>query len=130
MHLHVSKVRGAGVPSHAIPARCAAQPVDQVGGRLAFDVIGGQDLANPRVFAVVRPGLPDGFRVDVHSFVYTSSEDSVQVHAPDGTRIGRIAVPEKVGNLTFGGAEGNELFICASTSLYRMRLNARGIQTP
>ena len=93
---------------------------------VAFDVIGGQDLANPRVFAVVRPGLPDGFRVDVHSFVYTSSEDSVQVHAPDGTRIGRIAVPEKVGNLTFGGAEGNELFICASTSLYRIGLNTRG----
>ena len=64
--------------------------------------------------------------MDVHGFVYTSSADSVQVYAPDGTRIGRIAVPEKVGNLCFGGAEGNELFICASTSLYRIRLNTRG----
>jgi gluconolactonase len=93
---------------------------------VAFDVIGGQELSNPRVFAVVEPGLADGFRVDVHDFVYTSSEDSVQVYHPDGTRIGRIAVPEKVGNLVFGGAEGNELFICASTSLYRVRLNTRG----
>lgn len=93
---------------------------------VAFDVIGGQDLARPRVFAVVSPGLADGFRVDVNGFVYTSSEDSVQVYHPDGTRIGRIPVPEKVGNLVFGGAGGNELFICASTSLYRIVLNTRG----
>jgi len=93
---------------------------------VAFDVPGGQDLARPRVFAVVEPGLADGFRVDVHGFVYTSSEDSVQVFHPDGTRIARIPVPEKVGNLVFGGAAGNALFICASTSLYRIVLNTRG----
>jgi len=93
---------------------------------VAFDVVGGQDLAAPRVFAVVDPGLADGFRVDRHGFVYTSSADSVQVYHPDGTRIGRIPVPEKVGNLVFGGAGGNELFICASTSLYRIVLNTRG----
>lgn len=93
---------------------------------VAFDVMQGQDLANPRVFAVVEPGLADGFRVDVHGFVYASSADSVQVYHPDGSRIGRIPVPETVGNLVFGGAGGNELFICASTSLYRMALNTRG----
>jgi gluconolactonase len=93
---------------------------------VAFDVVDGQDLANPRVFAVVNPGVSDGFRLDVHGFVYTSSQDSVQVYHPDGTRIGRIGVPEKVGNVVFGGPLGNELFICASTSLYRARLNTRG----
>lgn len=93
---------------------------------VAFDVLAGQDLSNPRVFAVVSPGLPDGFRIDQNGFIYTSSEDSVQIYHPDGTRIGRIAVPEKVGNLCFGGKQGNELFICASTSLYRIVLNTRG----
>ncbi len=93
---------------------------------VAFDVVAGQDLANPRVFAVIEPGLSDGFRVDVNGFVYTSSEDSVQVYHPDGRRIGRIAVPEKVGNLTFGGAAGDQLFICASSSLYCIRLATRG----
>ena len=90
---------------------------------LAFDVLAGQDLARPRVFAVVSPGLSDGFRIDHNGFLYTSSADSVQVYHPDGTRIGRIAVPEKVGNLSFGGRDGNELYICASSSLYRIRLN-------
>jgi gluconolactonase len=97
---------------------------------VVFDVIGGDSLANPRVFAVVNPGLADGFRIDMHGWLYTSSEDSVQVYHPDGTRLAAIAVPEKVGNLTFGGAQRNQLYICASTSLYRIRLNTRGIQAP
>jgi gluconolactonase len=93
---------------------------------VVFDVVAGVSLARPRVFALIEPGLADGLRVDQHGFVYTSSADSVQVYHPDGTRLGRIPVPEKVGNLCFGGAGGNELFICASTSLYRIRLNTRG----
>lgn len=97
---------------------------------VAFDVIAGRSLANPRIFAVVSPGLSDGFRIDARGWLYTSSADSVQVYHPDGTRLAAIPVPEKVGNLTFGGPERDELFICASTSLYRIRLNARGIQTP
>lgn len=93
---------------------------------VAFNVVEGQDLANPRVFAVVTPGLSDGFKVDTAGFLYTSSEDSVQVYHPDGTRMARIPVPEKVGNLCFGGTENNQLFICASTSIYRLSLQARG----
>lgn len=93
---------------------------------VAFDVVAGRTLANPRVFAVVEPGLADGFRVDHRGWIFTSSADSVQVYHPDGTRLARIGVPEKVANLTFGGRDGNELFICASTSLYRITLNTRG----
>ena len=95
---------------------------------VAFDVIAGRSLARPRIFAEVSPGLADGFRVDERGWVYTSSADSVQVYHPDGTRIALIPVPEKVGNLTFGGPSGDELYVCASTSLYRIRINARGLQ--
>lgn len=97
---------------------------------VAFDVVAGRTLMNPRIFAVVSPGLADGFRIDARGWIYTSSADSVQVYHPDGTRLALIPVPEKVGNLTFGGVHRDELYICASTSLYRIRLNARGIQTP
>jgi gluconolactonase len=93
---------------------------------VAFDVVEGETLTRPRIFAVIEPGLADGLRVDENGFVYTSSADSVQVFDADGVRIGRIEVPEKVGNLCFGGAHGNELFICASTSLYRVTLNTQG----
>jgi gluconolactonase len=97
---------------------------------VAFDVVAGRTLANPRIFAVVSPGVSDGFRVDARGWLYTSSADSVQVYHPDGTRLAAIPVPEKVGNLSFGGVERDELYICASTSLYRIRLNAHGIQAP
>lgn len=92
---------------------------------VAFDVVAGRVLANPRVFAVIEPGLPDGFRVDRRGWLFTSSASGVQVFHPDGARMAHIPVPEKVGNLTFGGAAGNELFIAASTSLYRLRLGQR-----
>jgi gluconolactonase len=97
---------------------------------VAFDVIGGDTLAKPRIFATIEPGLADGFRLDDRGWIFTSSADSVQVFHPDGTRLAKIPVPEKVGNLCFGGPLRDELFIVATTSLYRIRLNARGIQSP
>lgn len=97
---------------------------------LAFDVVDGRSLANGRVFAEVSPGLADGFRVDINGWIYTSSEDSIQVYHPDGTRLGRIPVPEKIANCTFGGPARDELYIAASSSLYRIRLNTRGLQKP
>jgi gluconolactonase len=95
-----------------------------------FDVVEGRRLENGRKFADVTPGVPDGFRVDVQGWIYTSSEDSVQVFHPDGALLGRIPVPEKVGNVTFGGTERDVLYIVASTSLYRIRLATRGVQRP
>ena len=90
----------------------------------AYDVISTQ-CANGRVFAVIEPGVSDGFRVDLDGNVWTSSADSVQVYNPEGIRLGRIPVPETVGNLCFGGPDGTDLFLAASTSLYRIRTNAR-----
>jgi gluconolactonase len=95
-----------------------------------FDVVDGRVLQRGRVFAVIEPGLADGFRLDAQGWLYTSSEDSVQVFHPDGSLLAKIAVPEKVGNLTFGGAARNQLYICASTSLYRIALNTTGVQRP
>ncbi len=95
-----------------------------------FDVLEGKSLANGRVFAVVDPGLADGFRLDVHGNLYTSSEDSIQVYAASGQRIGKILVPEKIANCTFGGTDKNRLFIVASSSLYSILLNTRGAQQP
>jgi gluconolactonase len=92
---------------------------------LAHDMVDGQ-ATNARVFAEVSPGFPDGFRVDVHGNLWTSSGSGVQVFAPDGARLGEIGVPEISGNLTFGGPEGRTLFIAASTSLYRIEVNVRG----
>jgi gluconolactonase len=44
--------------------------------------------------------------------------------------LGKILIPEKVGNLTFGGPRKDRLYIAASSSLYSLDLNTRGIQQP
>ncbi|MDO5090636.1 MAG: SMP-30/gluconolactonase/LRE family protein [Cardiobacteriaceae bacterium] len=85
----------------------------------------GKSLGTGRTFAVVEPGLPDGFRLDDQGHIFTSSEDSIQVYHPDGTLLGKIHVPEKIGNCTFAGEDFDTLYIVATTSLYRIRLNVR-----
>ncbi|WP_448266786.1 SMP-30/gluconolactonase/LRE family protein [Nostoc sp. DSM 114159] len=101
-----------------------------------YKVVGERYVKNGRVFAVIEPGQPDGLRVDEHGNVFTTSQDSVQIYAPDGTRLGKIFVPETSANLTFGGQEGDSLsgtlrerlFITAGHSLYAINLNTRGVQ--
>jgi gluconolactonase len=44
--------------------------------------------------------------------------------------MGRVKVPELVSNLCFGGRAKHELYITATTSLYRVTLNRRGVQWP
>ncbi|MGV1793391.1 SMP-30/gluconolactonase/LRE family protein [Rhizobium sp. A37_96] len=95
-----------------------------------FDVADGRYPRNGRVFAVIEPGLSDGFRLDVNGNIFTSSADSIQVYAPDGTRLGKIFVPEVISNCTFGGADRSTLFITASTSLYSIELATKGSVRP
>ncbi len=94
----------------------------------AYDVVQDGQVpvvaVNSRVFAEIRPGLPDGFRVDADGNLYISSLDAIQVFAPDGTRIGRIPVPERIANCCFGGVDGHTLFITASSSLYSIRVGS------
>lgn len=98
---------------------------------LAFDVeADGRTLSNQRVFANVEPGFADGFRCDEDGNVWTSAGDGVHCYSADGALLGKIRIPEVVANVTFGGLKKNRLFICASTSLYAVYLNTRGVQKP
>jgi gluconolactonase len=88
-----------------------------------YDVADGR-AANGRFFA--DPGASDGFRVDVEGRVWTSwSRDDraggVVVYDPAGTELLRIDVGEPASNACFGGPDGDELYVTASTSLYRIR---------
>lgn len=95
----------------------------------AFDVSGGR-LKSGKVFAHIDTGLPDGIRVDVAGNIWSSAADGVHCFAPDGTRLGKIFVPETVANLTFGGPMRNRLFIAATASLYAIYVAATGAQKP
>jgi gluconolactonase len=92
----------------------------------AYDLVDNHHTTNGRMFASIDPGQPDGLRVDLAGNVFISSKDSVQIYTPDGTRIGKILVPETVANLTFGGHDRDCLFIAAGRSLYAIDLNTQG----
>lgn len=88
-----------------------------------YDVQGGARCKNGRMFAELdaADGLSDGIKVDAHGNVWSSSAMGVIVFTPDGTELGRIPVPELTGNLCFGGPDGHDLYIAASSSIYRIR---------
>ena len=96
-----------------------------------FDVgADGITLGGGKVFASCSVGLFDGFRVDMHGNVWTSTGEGVLCYAPDGTLLGKILVPEVVANVEFGGPKRNRLFICGTTSLYAIYLNTKGAGRP
>lgn len=85
-----------------------------------FDVAGTQ-LSNGRVFAVIEPGVPDGFRVDSVGRVWTSALDGIRCLDLEGRCLGKIRLPKQTSNLCFGGSDGRDMFITASDSIWRVR---------
>jgi gluconolactonase len=92
-----------------------------------YEVHDGTRCKNGRVFArfAEGEGFPDGIRVDADGRIWSSSGVGVIVLAPDGTELGRVPVPEPVANLCFGGEDGTDLYITATSSLYRIRTMVR-----
>jgi len=99
--------------------------VDRPHHVLAFDVVGGRRLAARRLLAVTSPGTPDGLKVDAEGRVYVSSASGVLVFDPYGSLLGEIAIPGTV-NFTFGGRDGNVLFVTNDTAVWAAELATTG----
>ena len=91
-----------------------------------FTVTPEGTLTNGRVFAECSEGVFDGIRLDTEGRVWAAAGPAVHCFHPDGTRIGRLGLPEPVSNLAFGGPKRNRLFITASTSLYSLLTTVNG----
>lgn len=92
----------------------------------AFDVAADGTLRGGDVFHKVAPGYADGLCVDEDGNLWASAADGVHCIGPDGRLLGKLRVPQRVSNLTFGGALRNRLFIGGSHTLYAIFLNRRG----
>ena len=84
-------------------------------------------LSGGAVVADCSVGLFDGFRLDRDGRIWSSAADGVHCLTPEGKLIGKIKIPELVGNVCFGGSKLNRLFICGTTSLYSVFLNVNGV---
>ncbi|MGE4522779.1 MAG: SMP-30/gluconolactonase/LRE family protein [Acetobacter sp.] len=92
-------------------------------------------LSNPRLFTNMRfegeQMSPDGMRADLYGNIWCgvsgpTGKAGVFVFNPEGQLIGRIRLPQGVSNLTFAGPERDWLFMCAGSTLYRLRVSAQG----
>ncbi|MFT9441594.1 MAG: SMP-30/gluconolactonase/LRE family protein [Acetobacter papayae] len=92
-------------------------------------------LSNPRLFTNMRfegeQMMPDGIRADLYGNIWCGVSGSpgkagVFVFNPEGQLIGRIRLPQGVSNLTFAGPERDWLFMCAGSTLYRLRVGTQG----
>lgn len=90
-------------------------------GQMFFDHIGT---------GVIEDGIPDGMKCDAAGNIYVTGPGGIWVISPKAELLGRIDVPENVGNLNWGGDDWKTLFICASTSLYKINLKIGGNKLP
>ena len=88
-----------------------------------FDIRADGRLGPGRVFAsgivsANEPGLPDGMKCDAQGNVWVTGPGGVWVYTVRGELIGKLRVPELVGNLTWGGPDWRTLFLTSSHSVY------------
>lgn len=89
----------------------------------------GASLSGGAVHAECSNGLFDGFRLDRDGRIWTSAGDGVHCLNAAGDLIGKIRIPEIVGNVCFGGPKLNRLFIAGTGSLYSVYLAINGVKT-
>ncbi len=95
-----------------------------------FDVVDGRRSPTAACSPRSRRACPTASGSTAQGFVYTSSQDSVQVLHPDGTLLGKIACRRRWATSRSAAPDRDVLYIAASTSLYRIRLATRGVQRP
>ncbi|MDE3113948.1 MAG: SMP-30/gluconolactonase/LRE family protein [Chloroflexota bacterium] len=92
----------------------------------AFDLDPSGSLGSGRILAATA-AQADGMTVDRAGDLYVSTQQGVQVFAPDGRLWGAISVPQPVFNCAFGGPDGTTLYILTASVLYGVELAVPGV---
>ncbi|MBM3489970.1 MAG: SMP-30/gluconolactonase/LRE family protein [Alphaproteobacteria bacterium] len=96
----------------------------------AFAVQADGSLADGRLFAETKgegAGAPDGMKLDAQGNVYCAGPGGIHVFDPAGIALGVVRMPEYTANFCFGDDDLRTLYVCAATSLYRLRLRTPGL---
>jgi len=95
-----------------------------------FDFTTEHTLKNGRIFADEPggkgDGVPDGMKVDDAGDIYVTGPGGIWVWDANGHHLGTIVIPEQPANLAWGDSDFRTLYVTATTSVYRIRTNARG----
>jgi gluconolactonase len=100
---------------------------------MRYDVAADGTVSNGRIFFDLanakEQGIPDGMKVDSQGNIYAAGPEGIWVLSPDGRHIGTIQPGETAANVAWGD-DGKSLYITASTSVYRIRVNVPGEKAP
>ncbi len=95
-----------------------------------YDFAADATLSNGRIFGEEPggkgEGVPDGIKVDESGNLFVTGPKGIWIWSPEGVHLGTIAMPEQPANLTWGGPDLRTLYITATTSVYRLRISAKG----
>ncbi|MCH8911453.1 MAG: SMP-30/gluconolactonase/LRE family protein [Chloroflexi bacterium] len=94
-----------------------------------FDVAGDGSISGGDVWAEPKgsgDGGCDGMKIDNEGNLFVAGPGGIFVYTPDAMCLGVIRVPEVTANFTWGDDDLKTLYITASTSLYRIRVNVPG----
>jgi gluconolactonase len=95
-----------------------------------YDVTPDGTLTNGRIFGEEpggkSDGVPDGIKVDKAGNLFVTGPKGIWVWNAAGQHLGTIAMPEQPANLTWGDPDYQTLYITATTSVYRLKMKARG----
>jgi gluconolactonase len=81
-------------------------------------------LGNKKLFCELGS---DGMTIDVQGNIYLTGK-GVSIYDRNGVFVGNIPIPESwTANVCFGGNDMKSLFITASTGLYKIRSNIKGV---
>jgi gluconolactonase len=95
-----------------------------------FDLGADGKLTGGAVWAETRgagAGAPDGMKIDSAGNVYCCGPGGIHVFTPEAVCLGVIHVPERTANFAWGDADYRSLYITASTSVYRIRVQVPGL---
>src|SRR5262249_7980940 len=67
----------------------------------------------------------DGMKVDGNGDLFVSGPGGVWIISSAGAHLGTLVCPELPANLAWGD-DGTSLYLCARSSLYRIKLGVRG----
>ncbi len=71
---------------------------------------------------------PDGMCTDAAGNLYFAMRGGIWVVSQEGKLLGFIPVPEFCSNVTFGGTDGQTLFITCEKKLYSLAMRVKGAQ--
>lgn len=95
-----------------------------------FDFTPEHTLANGKIFGEEPggkgDGVPDGMKLDKDGNLYVTGPKGIWVWSAAGRHLGTIEMPEQPANLAWGDPDYQTLYITATTSVYKLRMKARG----